>query len=49
MRLSCSSTGKVARCPAIIFVNSWLNSRAEIFFFVDFFPLFLGKLHSKRA
>jgi hypothetical protein len=46
MRLSCSSGGRVARWPATILVNSWLNSRAEIFFFVDFFFDLLAKIAS---
>ena len=47
MRLSCSSAGRVARCSPIILVNSWLNSRAEIFFFLDFFLSFLAKAVSQ--
>jgi hypothetical protein len=47
MRLSCSSAGRVARCPETILVNSRLNSRAEIFFFLDFFLSFLAKTVSE--
>ena len=49
MRRSCSSAGRVSKCPATTLVNSRLNSREEIFFFVDFFLDFLANVCSKRS
>jgi hypothetical protein len=47
MCLSRSSLGRVEKWPAIILVNSRLNSRTEIFFLIDFTLDFLAKIYSK--
>jgi len=44
MRLSCSSGVGLRDGPQTILVNSWLNSRRKIFFFVDFFFGLLAKI-----